>query len=120
MEDVSVGAYSFIFTFGLIIYLVFVLSLWQIFNKAGEKGWYSLIPIYNVYVLTKIANQPVWVFILLYVPVIQIVASIMLAIALAKSFSKSTLFAIVGLVLFPYFGYMILGWGDAQYKKLES
>ncbi len=29
---------------------------WRLFEKAGEHGWASLIPIYNYFVMTKIAT----------------------------------------------------------------
>ena len=32
-----------------------IVCMWKIFEKAGEAGWKSLIPIYNVYVWFKIA-----------------------------------------------------------------
>lgn len=34
-----------------------IVALWRIFTKAGEKGWNCLIPIYNMYILFKIANN---------------------------------------------------------------
>ena len=38
----------------IIFYLLVVIGQWRIFEKAGENGWKSLIPIYNVYILYKI------------------------------------------------------------------
>lgn len=34
-----------------------IVASWRIFTKAGEQGWKCLIPIYNVYILFKIANN---------------------------------------------------------------
>ena len=31
----------------LAIYVVQIIAMWKLFNKAGEKGWKSIIPIYN-------------------------------------------------------------------------
>lgn len=37
--------------------VVFVISLlWHIFEKAGQPGWASLVPGYNVYILLKIVG----------------------------------------------------------------
>lgn len=45
------------YTAGVLVCLVlFIIAYWRIFEKAGEAGWKSLIPIYNVYILWKIAN----------------------------------------------------------------
>lgn len=38
------------------IWIAMVVAVWKIFEKAGEEGWKSLIPIYNNYILCKIAK----------------------------------------------------------------
>ena len=58
----------------------FIASYWVIFTKAGEAGWKCLIPIYNLIVLLKIINKPVWWFILLLIPLVNIVIIIMINI----------------------------------------
>jgi sterol desaturase/sphingolipid hydroxylase (fatty acid hydroxylase superfamily) len=34
-------------------YVILVVGYWKVFTKAGEKGWKSLIPFYNVYIQFK-------------------------------------------------------------------
>ena len=60
---------------GLIFAILVVIAEWKIFEKAGEKGWKSLIPIYGQYILFKIigAKTLFWVFL-----GITVVASIMM------------------------------------------
>jgi hypothetical protein len=111
---------SFILSSALIIVLISVLSYWKVFVKAGYEGWKSLIPIYNTYILCKIGSQPIWVFVMFFIPFLNVLAAILLALSVAKSFSKGPLFALFGLVLFSFFGYMYLGWGDSEYKAIES
>ena len=41
----------------MIITIITIIALWKIFTKAGEAGWKSLIPIYNVYTRFQIANN---------------------------------------------------------------
>jgi hypothetical protein len=106
---------SFILSVGLIIVLIYVLSFWQIFYKAGYESWKCIIPIYNLYIMTKIAGQPIWVFILLIIPGLSVVGSLFLSLGVAKMFGKGTAFALIGLFLFTFFGYMYLGWGDSEY-----
>jgi hypothetical protein len=113
------GSVSFIMSAGIIVGLIWVLSLWQVFTKAGYKGWKCLIPIYNVYILSKIGSQPTWVFILAILPVTSVIGMLLISITVAKSFGKSSLFGIIALYLFSFFGYMYIGWGQAEYKKLE-
>ncbi len=44
----------------LVLYIITIIAGWRIFEKAGEKGWKSLIPIYNFYVLYKIVGMKNW------------------------------------------------------------
>ena len=49
--------------YGIIAYIVAVIAEWRILVKAGEKGWKSLIPFYNLYVSHEIAGMKhVWFF----------------------------------------------------------
>ena len=44
---------------GTILYLAILIAalvgMWKMFEKAGQPGWGCIIPIYNLYLLTKIA-----------------------------------------------------------------
>lgn len=44
----------------LVFYVLTVIASWKIFEKAGEKGWKALIPIYNTYIMYKITNMTGW------------------------------------------------------------
>lgn len=52
-------AYSAGYTFGmllpLIVSILMIVAMWKIYVKAGAPGWGVLVPIYNVYLLFKIA-----------------------------------------------------------------
>ncbi len=111
---------SFMLIWSLIILLVMVIALWKVFTKAGEPGWKSLIPIYNSYVLVKISGRPGWWFLLFFIPIVSLVVYIMVSIDIAKAFGKSATFGVVGLWLFSFIGFMILGWGDSTYTKPEN
>jgi len=39
----------------LLVSVVTLVSNWFLFKKAGEEGWKSLIPIYNTYIIIKLA-----------------------------------------------------------------
>jgi len=97
------------------ILFLMVASLWRIFTKAGQPGWASIIPIFNLYILLKIAGKPGWWLILLFIPVVNIVIAILVALAVAENFGKSGGF-VIGMVLLPVVFYPILAFGDAQYS----
>lgn len=93
-----------------------IAGVWKTFVKAGYPGWAALIPIYNFYILLKIAGKPAWWLLLMFVPLVNLVIAFMVAIAVAKSFGKGTGFGI-GLTLIGFIFYPILGFGDAVYQR---
>ena len=119
-ETPSLWAGGFFFVWVFIFFLIAVIALWKVFEKAGYDGWKAIIPIYNTYVLVKIAGRPDWWFVLLLIPFVNFVVYIILSMDIAKAFGKSELFGIVGLWLFSFIGFAILGWGDATYQLPKS
>jgi hypothetical protein len=96
--------------------LLIIVALWVIFTKAGESGWKSLVPIYNLYILLMIAGVPGWWLIMFFIPVVGVVFSLLVMLALAKKFGKGTLFGI-GLFLLPILFYPLLAFGGSQYER---
>jgi len=101
--------------FLLLLFVVIIVANWKIYEKAGQPGWASIIPIYNMYILLKIVGKPTWWLILMIIPVVNIVFIIWTINMLSKSFGKDEGFT-VGLLLLGFVFYPILGFGDAQYK----
>ncbi|MEI7730561.1 MAG: DUF5684 domain-containing protein [Verrucomicrobiota bacterium] len=101
--------------FVLAIAIVIIAGFWKVFTKAGKPGWAVLVPIYNVIVLVEIAGKPLWWFILFFIPFINLVAVILVGLAVAKQFGKSEAFGI-GLALLGGIFYPILGFSDATYQ----
>jgi len=100
---------------GGIVTVVMIISLWRIFSKAGVPGIFSIIPLVNIYQLVKISGKNPWLFLLLLVPIVNIVVYIIVALGLAKNFGKSGVFGFFGLVVFNLVGYLILAFGGAKY-----
>ncbi len=59
----------------LVMVLVMTIANWKLFEKAGEKGWKALIPIYGEWTRYKIAlgYSPVMLFIMSLIPVIGLI-----------------------------------------------
>jgi hypothetical protein len=93
-----------------------IAAFWKIFTKAGEPGWASIVPLYNIWVLLRITGKPGWWILLLLVPVVNIVIGILETVELAKAFGKSGGFA-AGLIFLPFIFYPMLAWSDAQYRR---
>lgn len=107
----AIAAYWYIC---LIIWILLIIANWMIFTKAGEPGWKSIIPLYNIYIQYKIAWGNGWLFLLNIIPIVNIVISIVFEVKLAKAFGKSGAFA-VGLIFLPNIFQLILGFGSARY-----
>jgi hypothetical protein len=106
--------------FVLILAVTSIVSFWRVFEKAGDKGWKSLIPLYNTYTLFKVGGYNGWMFLLLLIPIVNIVILLLLSLKLAERFGKSTFFAVVALFLFNPIGFWIIGLGDAKYKEIKE
>lgn len=87
----------------------------KLVNQVG-----AIVPIYNIYLLLQIVERPTWWLILLFIPYINIIASIVIGIIisidLAKVFGKGVVFGIFGLYVFPFVGYPILASSKAEYR----
>ena len=94
-----------------------IVALWKIFEKAGEPGWASIIPLYNTFTLFKIAGMNPWLFLLLFIPLVNIVIAIMVALKLGAAFGKSGVWSFFLLVVFSVIGFLILGFGSDSYRK---
>ena len=100
---------------GVLIALLLIVATWKVFTKAGQPGWASIIPIYNLYIWCKIVGRPWWWILLMLIPLVNFIVAIILCIDLAKSFGKGAGFgigiALLGVIFLP-----ILGFGSAQYE----
>lgn len=111
--------YDFLFNPVFIIcWLAFTLFIiaayWKVFTKAGQPGWAAIIPIYNIYIMTKIAGKPgIWTLLCL-IPVVNIIFVIWLYNMISKSFGDDEGFT-VGLFLLGIIFWPILGFGSSKY-----
>ncbi len=100
---------------GLLFALLIIVAMWKVFTKAGQPGWASIIPIYNLYIWCKIVGRPWWWILLMLIPFVNFIVAIILCIDMAKSFGKGAGFGI-GLALLGIIFWPILGFSSAQYQ----
>lgn len=95
---------------------VFVLvCMWIVFRKAGKPGWAAIVPFYNLYVLFDITWGSGMRFLLLLIPIYNIILGIQTQVRLARAFGKSGGFA-AGLVFLPYIFIPLLAFGKETYQ----
>ncbi len=112
----GVGLFFLIF---FVLGVIMIASMWKIFSKAGKPGWAAIIPIYQVIVLLEIIGKPVWWFLLLMIPGVQIVIGLIMLIDLAKVFGKGTGYGL-GLFFFGIIFFPMLAFGSSQYVGVQN
>ena len=124
---------------GVMITVAVIVGTWKVFQKADKPGWAALIPIYNNYILIRIAQVPVWLLVLqllplinplliinipqigifasLVVAVLSLGASIYIIFEVAARFGKGWAYA-VGILFLPFIFIPMLGFGEASYQPI--
>jgi signal peptidase I len=98
----------------ILFFVLSVAGLWGIFQKAGEQGWKVLVPFYNWYIWIKIVKKPLWWYIFLLVPFINVFVLLLLVVEILKCFNKHGLLDQALGVLFPFIYLPWLGFSPKE------
>ena len=96
-----------------------IIAMWKIFTKAGKPGWASIVPFYNLYIEFEITWGKGIMFLLLLIPVVNVIISLITMAKLAKAFGKDIAFTI-GLIFLPFIFMLILAFGSSQYIGVDG
>ena len=96
-----------------------IVAMWILFKKAGKPGWAAGVPFYDQYTLYEITWGNGWRFLMLLIPIYNIVLAILTYIRLAKAFGKDEGYA-VGLVFLPQVFVPMLAFGSAAYHGVPG
>lgn len=86
----------------ILIFLFFPVFLYRIFPKARVESWKAFVPLLNYWEWNKLNEKPVWWFVLLFFPFINIFMVFLMIVETAKSFGKFTLGQQALAVVFPF------------------
>lgn len=125
----------------LLWYILILAAGWKMFEKAGEPGWKSFIPVYNEYtvykfswntmlfwlnlicvVLSRLLGNSDMGILLLIAGVLNLLSAVLyigISYKLAQSFGQGVAFTIGLIILRPVF-ILILGFGSAEYIGPEG
>ena len=125
----------------LLWYILILAAGWKMFEKAGEPGWKSFIPLYNEYtvykfswntmlfwlnlicvVLSRLLGNSDMGILLLIAGVLNLLSAVLyigISYKLAQSFGQGVAFTIGLIILRPVF-ILILGFGSAEYIGPEG
>ena len=98
------------FIFLIITSIPVFIGLMKIFNKAGQPSWAAFVPFYNAYIWLKVIEKPIWWFIFILIPFVNIFMLLLMLVETAKTFNKNTLWeqglaAVAPFVYMPYLGF---------------
>lgn len=104
-----------------VIYVFYVICYWRIYRRAGQPGWAAIVPVYNLWVLFKVAGMsPWWIlgYLLGFIPVIGPIAVAVIGIVtmvnLSPRFGHGLLFSL-GLIFLGFIFIPILAFSNNRY-----
>ncbi|MFV0501475.1 MAG: signal peptidase I [Bacteroidales bacterium] len=106
--------YIILLAIGLILSFA---GLWKIFQKAGVKGYWSIISPINGWFITKIIDKKYWWFIYYLIPFINVFVIMLMVIEIMKCFKKNGIWIQLAGVLFPF---VILPWLGFSKKEVYT
>ena len=115
MEPKSAMMFGTPFLFFLVVIYGYVaLALMTIATKTNTpNGWLAWIPIANIFLMFNIAGKPAWWFILILIPLVNIVIAIIVWMAIAEARRKPSWWGI--LMIVPVINIIVpgyLAWSD--------
>lgn len=116
---VGLTGLAVIWVIALLLMALMIVAMWILFKKAGKPGWAAVVPFYDQYTLYEITWGNGWRFLMLLIPIYNIVLAILTYIRLAKAFGKDEGYA-VGLVFLPQVFVPMLAFGSAAYHGVPG
>ncbi len=85
-------------------------GLYKTFEKAGEKGWKALVPVYNFVIWLRIIQKPWWWIFLVLIPTVGFYMLAIMIVLLSNCFGKRKfsehVFAVLAYFIWvPYLGF---------------
>ena len=113
-ESIKNSIFPYI-VFVVSILFLYIYSLELIFMKCNKKWWYSLIPIFNLFVLADIVYKKKWLGIILLIPIVGQIFLLVIMYKIATNFKYSGLLAII----FPVIYIPLMGFGSRLYEGVS-
>jgi small-conductance mechanosensitive channel len=124
MAAVFGGLFLFTIFIAVLSYVIFAFLLGRIFKKAGVEAWKAWVPIYNNWVMLELGGQQGLWAVLVFVPLLNIVAAVFMFIAMyhiGLKLGKSGAFVLFAIFL-PIVWLVWLAVDDSKWagKKTEA
>lgn len=112
------GLILFFVVFIIATYIIVSILLGRIFKKAGVASWKAWVPVYNTWVTLELGDQKGWWALVMLVPIVNLVASVFLYIAMytiGLRLGKEGVF-ILWAIFLPIVWYAWLAFDDSTWK----
>ncbi len=103
---ISMIGMGFACCFSAVIYVYFAVCIQKIAKKTGvENTWMAWIPILQIVPLLEAARKPIWWIILCFIPLVNIIISIIIWMGVAEARGKPSWIGI--LIIVPVINFFI-------------
>lgn len=117
MLPIALGIITFALLFLLAYYIYMSLCVYKIAKKTNtENAWMAWIPIINIILMLNIAKKPLWWIVLYFIPLANIVVSILVWMEIAKAVNKPDWVGI--LIIVPFVNIFVPGY--LAFSKMEA
>lgn len=99
-----------------VLLFICIVSMWGTLKKTRNKGWISLIPLYNIGCLSKDVLGSAWWPLLLFVPIGNVVFMFMLYYNIGKVFNKSDSYCVL-MMFIPSVLWPLLAFDNSEYDS---
>ncbi len=80
-------------------HLAMAVALWKMAERVKEEPtWYALVPVLNAVLLLKLARKPMWWVILLFLPVVNLVALVVATMSICERFGLNKWWGLAAIV----------------------
>jgi hypothetical protein len=112
MSSVELG----LLAISLVATVIQIAGIWKTFNKAGERGWGAIVPIYNIYLMIKVADKPWYWLLLFFIPVLNVILYLYVQWEVGEKFGLGVIGKLIFMILAPL-SYVATGFGSYTYKS---
>ncbi|HTA83548.1 MAG TPA: signal peptidase I [Bacteroidia bacterium] len=99
-----------------VIILATFAGLYKIFEKAGEKGWKALVPIYNYYIWLKILKRPWWWIFVFIIPGVGFMMTMVVTGITCEAMGKKNPLQMILFGIFFFIGLPYTGFTDTKFE----
>ena len=114
LSDYINGSTIFPILISLAVIISTLVGLYKIFKKFGYSGYKAIIPIYNIIILTKIADKKSYYVLLCLIPIVNLYFLFQVYREVYRKMNLSVKYAILS-VFFPFIMFPIVGFS----KKID-